>query len=348
MTLPSIEDLGGTVRWVTAEDGAKLRTASFPAKLTGRGKARTVAKGRILFLTGFSEFIEKHLETIGELQGRGFQVFTLDWRGQGLSTRMLSNRSKGHVDEFGRFMEDLEVVLRETVPPGPITLMGHSMGGHLALRLAQERPARIARAVLVAPMIDILLPPFVHSLARMAALGMSWVGLNDHYAPGAQDYGPWREEFAGNILTSDRARFDQAGAYVRANPDLGIGGPTIGWVRAAFSSIDETRAAGYAEGILAPILIVGAGRDQLVDTSALAPLAHRLPRVRLVMIEDAMHEILKERDEIRARFWEAFDTFIEDTGRDVSAIPETQGQEPDVSGTETAQGESVDGRAAEA
>jgi len=343
MIPPAIEDLGGIVRWVEAEDGAKLRTASFPAKLTGRGKARTVAKGRILFLTGFSEFIEKHLETIGELQGRGFQVFTLDWRGQGLSTRMLPNRSKGHVDDFGRFMEDLEVVLRETVPHGPITLMGHSMGGHLALRLAQERPARISRGVLIAPMIDILLPPFVHSLARMAALGMSWVGLNDHYAPGAQDYGPWREEFAGNILTSDRGRFEQSAAYMRGNPDLGIGGPTIGWVRAAFNSIDETRAAGYAEGILAPILIVGAGRDQLVDTSALAPLAHRLPRVRLVVIEDSMHEILKERDEIRARFWEAFDTFIEDTGKDAPAT-----EEPGANGTDTAQGEKGDDRAAQA
>jgi lysophospholipase len=306
MSVPTIESQGGTVLWVEADDGARLRTASFPAKGAGDGK--------LLFLTGFSEFIEKHLETIADFQQRGFAVWTMDWRGQGLSDRSLGNRDKGHIADFDRFLADLDIVLAETVPHAPLTLVGHSMGGHLALRLAHDRPARIARAVLVAPMIDLVLPPGTHGLAHLAAIGLSLFGLADHYVPGGQDYGPWREQFEGNILTSDRRRFMAAAAQVNANRELGIGGPTFGWVRAAFRSIGEVRSYGYLEGVYAPTLVIGAGRDALVDTEAARALVRRLPRGRFVLVEDALHEILQERDDLRDRFWRAFDAFVAETG----------------------------------
>ena len=306
MTVPTIEDQGGTVRWLEADDGTRLRTAAFPAKGAG--------EGRLLFLTGFSEFIEKHLESIGEWQARGFAVWTMDWRGQGLSDRPLDNPDKGHVEDFDRFLGDLDLLLAEVVPHAPITLVGHSMGGHLALRLAHDRPARIARLVLIAPMIELVLPMGTHGLAQLATLGLSWFGFDDHYAPGGQDYGQWRETFEGNILTSDRARFEATVAQIRANRALGIGAPTIGWGRAAFRSIDEIRSSGYVEAVFAPTLVVGAGRDALVDTDAAKALMRRLPRGRFLVIEDALHEILQERDEIRARFWRAFDGFVSETG----------------------------------
>lgn len=308
MSVPSIEDQGGVVRWLEAEDGARLRTASFPA--TGPGDRR------LLFLTGFSEFIEKHLETIADFQKRGFAVWTLDWRGQGLSERSLSNRDKGHIADFDRFLADIDIFLAEDVPHGPLTLVGHSMGGHLALRLAHDRPARIARAVLVAPMIDLVLPPGTHGLAHLAAVGLSWVGFDEHYVPGGQDYGAWREQFEGNILTSDRQRFMRTAEQVHANRALGIGGPTYGWLTAAFRSIGEIRSYGYVEGVYAPTMIVGAGLDALVDTEAARALVRRLPHGRFVVIEEALHEILQERDDLRNRFWRAFDRFVEETDLD--------------------------------
>ena len=311
MTVPTIESQGGTVRWLEADDGTKLRTAAFPPK-GPKGKANN--QGRLFFLSGFSEFIEKHLESIADWQTRGFAVWTMDWRGQGLSDRPLENRDKGHIADFDRFLADLDLVLAEVGQHAPITLVGHSMGGHLALRLAHDRPARIARLVLIAPMIDLVLPMGTHGLAQIATLGLSWFGFDDHYVPGGQDYGLWRETFEGNILTSDRARFERTVAQVRTNRQLGIGAPTIGWTRAAFRSIDEVRQSGYVEGVFAPTLVVGAGRDALVDTDAAKALMRRLPRGRFLVIEEALHEILQERDEIRARFWQAFDGFIEETG----------------------------------
>ena len=42
----------------------------------------------------------------------------------------------------------------------------------------------------------------------------------------------------------------------------------------------------------------------------LTAFAKRLPHARYVEFEDAEHEILMERDDIRARFWREFDAFV--------------------------------------
>ncbi len=56
--------------------------------------------GSIILLSGRTEFMEKYTETIGILNQKGFDVYSFDWRGQGLSTRMLANMHKGFVYVF--------------------------------------------------------------------------------------------------------------------------------------------------------------------------------------------------------------------------------------------------------
>ena len=48
---------------------------------------------------------------------------------------------------IGDHVLDLAAVLDATVPDGPIILVGHSMGGFLALHLAALRPDKVAAAV---------------------------------------------------------------------------------------------------------------------------------------------------------------------------------------------------------
>ena len=64
-------------RTICGRDGDRLRTAIFDAA------PGTPRRGVCVLLNGQTEFIEKYDEVIGELQGRGFAVATLDWRGQG-------------------------------------------------------------------------------------------------------------------------------------------------------------------------------------------------------------------------------------------------------------------------
>jgi lysophospholipase len=61
--------------------------------------------------------------------------------------------------------------------------------------------------------------------------------------------------------------------------------------------------------IALPILIVGAGSDPVCGTSATERFAARLRAGHILVLPDARHEILSERDAIREDFWAAFDAF---------------------------------------
>ena len=55
-----------------------------------------------------------------------------------------------------------------------------------------------------------------------------------------------------------------------------------------------------------------AGRDRIVKTGAIREFARRMPHATYVEIADAEHEILMENDQVRGRFWSAFDSFVEE------------------------------------
>src|SRR6476619_2338838 len=110
--------------WLAGQ-GARLRYACWNA-------SGTATRGTVVVLTGRGEFIEKYsTEVVGELLGRGFAVIALDWRGQGLSDRMLADRNKGHIDTFATYVADLQLFLDKVVvpvAPRPVLALCHSMG----------------------------------------------------------------------------------------------------------------------------------------------------------------------------------------------------------------------------
>lgn len=300
MSIPdTIEEAGGETRWIDRPDGMKLRSARF-------GPAGP--SGWCVFLPGYTEFIEKHLETVGNLRARGFGVVCLDWRGQGLSGRALPDRSKGHVDSFDTHLTDLDAVIADAglEEVGPLTVIGHSMGGHLAIWYCRRHPERVLRAVSIAPMIGVAaLKPSIGSLLAVFCA----VGLSGRYVFGGSPYGPRRRQFEGNKLTKDQTRFDRVHRLIETNPELAVADPTFGWARAAWRSIQLTHRPGWFEAIGTPILVALAGRDRIVDNAATERAILRLPNVTEVRIEDAEHEILGEIDPIRDQLWAAVDRF---------------------------------------
>jgi lysophospholipase len=118
------------------------------------------------------------------------------------------------------------------------------------------------------------------------------------------------KKFAGNILSSDRLRFERTAQIVAACPALRIGDPTIGWVYAAYQLMDRLTEPGFAERIKVPILMLAAGDERLVSTPAVENLAKRIKNAMCLVLPGARHEIMMERPEVRAKFWAAFDAFI--------------------------------------
>jgi lysophospholipase len=268
--------------------------------------------GSIILLSGRTEFMEKYTETIGILNQKGFDVYSFDWRGQGLSTRMLANMHKGFVENYDNYINDLYMFFRKIVQPevvSPVIILAHSMGGHISLRFIHDHPEIADGAILLAPMIDILTSPFPKWLARLIVRVSDKAGLDHSYAIGSGDYDPDDEKFEGNSLTSDPERFMDKKKAIAENPDLALGGVTYGWLAATFESIDILTEPVFAEKILIPILIVSAGADKIVSIEAQKAICSLMNNCRLFEISGARHEILQETDVVQSIFWDEFERF---------------------------------------
>jgi lysophospholipase len=298
--------LHGTDVFVTA-DGTSIRYGIWRCD-------RPEPKGSVLVLNGRKEFLEKYHETIRDLNGKRYDVYSLDWRGQGLSQRLLADSVKGHIQDYGDYLQDLEGFFSQVVDPdarSPRILLAHSMGAHIVLRYLHDHPAAVEKAILIAPMIDIGLSPFVKWMVKMLSGVAVKTGFAACFAPGAKDRNPLKRTFEKNPLTSDPVRYRVEIQAVTAHPALLVGGMTFGWLAATFDSIRVLRQPGFAERISTPVLIIAGQLDRVVSYQAQAVLCSRMPRCRLEVIQAARHEVLMETDRIRAEAWKLIDDFLD-------------------------------------
>ncbi len=295
---------GGKFDFLTTTDGIGLRYAQWSTR-------KKLVLGTILVLQGRREFIEKYYETIADLLSRGFNVTTLDWRGQGLSDRLLDDRNKGYIEDFSQYTSDLDQLIHQVILPGnerPLFILGHSMGGHIALRYMHDHPKVIDRAILTAPMIDIELGPMA-AIARLIVSTMTSLGRSSAYAISQGAYSVEGRTQEATLLSSDPERLKIEVEQCRKHPDLALGGVTYGWLKAAFRSVALLRTMGYPQAIKTPTLIVTAGMDKVVSNAAHESFAKKLWNGEHKVIHGARHEILMERDDFRDQFWTLFDHF---------------------------------------
>lgn len=290
---------GASVEDITAADSAKLRAAFFPAKNP---------RGTVVLVTGWSEFIEKYFETVRDLNARGLNVAMMDWRGQGLSDRDSARAVKWN-GYFQTLKNDLRDFTEQHVKPrfaGPYILMTHSMGGMPGLMLLADGYEGFSRAVLCAPMTR-LFPEAQNKVMAFAAATACTLGFACNETARSKDHS---ENFDGNIFTSDKARHARFRDLKLAAPEAASTTPTYGWVNAAMKETATLHAPGALAGVTIPVLIVSAGAEQQIDGADHKIIADASDMISLEIIPGALHEIMMERDSIRALYFKAFDDFV--------------------------------------
>jgi lysophospholipase len=290
---------GMIAAWATGAGGVKLRVAL----LAPPGKAR----GSVIVSPGRTESLEKYFETAGDLAARGWCVLIHDWRGQGLSQRLLHDRLRGHADGFDDFAADYAAILDlyQDRLPKPWVMVGHSMGGCLNLLTLARGEDRFAAAVFSAPMLGLNLSRINRVASGPLSRLLHSFGLGGSYVMG-QATSPWAT-FPNNRLTHDPVRYARQFALVQQHPDLALGGPTWGWLDSAIRCMAYLRATPALAEIEIPVTMLSAQADLIVDNAAQAAAAARLPHGKLVAVDGAFHEILQETDERRAVFRREFD-----------------------------------------
>ena len=300
-----MESFDTAIRYETTPDGPRIRIGHWPSDNGGNR--------RIVLCHGRTEFLEKYTETIGELAARGFEVWSMDWRGQGASDRALKNPYKGHIDRFESYIADLawffDTIIGLSDGDGETLLMAHSMGGHITLRAVLEGRVKPDRFILSAPMIGLPVAGIGRPAITALSRAMTGIGLGGRYVVGTGDYDPARVKFDGNPLTGDRTRFNAIHAAIAANPVMALGGPTFGWLNATLQSVRVLRSLSQASPRTCPTLLFTAMADTVVSVTAQTEMGAALPDCEQVQVIDARHEILHETDAIRQQFWGAFDEF---------------------------------------
>ena len=289
---------GAEEHWLEGRGGVKVRVLTAPA-------LEATPRGSVIVAPGRTEFIEKYFEVLRELQTRGFAVFCIDWRGQGLSGREVENGLKGHFASFDDPVNDLSTALKLLAAklPRPHIGLAHSMGGAILLRALQTRRVELDAAAFTAPMWGIA---GLTDMAKKYARFMVSLGAGGQFAPSVEK--KWkRENFKKNPVTHDKERHARCQGLVAEEPRLALAGPTIGWVAAASDATEAFLTPGGLAHVRIPILVATAGEEQLVDNTSHGLVLEQLPDAQHITIAGAKHEILMETDALRGQFWTAFD-----------------------------------------
>ncbi|KQN93986.1 lysophospholipase [Sphingomonas sp. Leaf231] len=305
----------------TTDPAARRRTLPADARITfdpaasdgwplRRFSRAGAGRGALMFQGGRGDVFEKYLEALGDWHDRGWAVTAFDWRGQGGSGRLCADPHVGHCDDFAPWIDDLAGVWRAWTArhDGPHVIVGHSMGGYLALRALLDGVIRADAVVLVAPMLGLRSPVGAWVGGRVART------MRRHGDPARP---AWKShERPGRLarqalLTADDARYADEAWWLDANPVLRLGPPSWAWLDEAFVATARLRADPALATLTTPVLMLVAEDDRLVDPRAAAQVAGRLPDATLVQFgKGAAHELLREADPVRGRAMAAIDDFL--------------------------------------
>ena len=291
---------GGEAYWRKCADNTRIRVALW----RGEG-AETV-----LIFPGRTEYIEKYGPAAREFVARGYSVAIIDWRGQGLSDRHATRPQMGWVKDFSDYQQDIDAMLATVVEAGlpkPTVLLSHSMGGAIGLRALLNR-LDVEKAIFSAPMWGIYVEPKLRIVASLVSRFCRVLGMGARYVPssGPTNYVE-KQKFEGNVLTNDADTYKWLQTHLSKHPDLGLGGPSCQWYNRAVCECAELRKDAPAPH---EALVFLGTQEAIVDSGSIKDIMAEWSNGKLVIVEDAQHEILMEKPAILKQFWQEVDQFI--------------------------------------
>src|SRR6266542_1235443 len=159
------------------------------------GEVRAV----LLVAHGYAEHSGRYGNLVEAMVPRGFALYALDHRGHGRS-----EGPRGHVGRFAEFIADLHA-LRVRAEEGqrgkPLVVLGHSMGGLIAIRYLLFHASGVAGAVLSSPALGILNEPA--RALRWVARILSWIAPRTSFQSNVEPEFLSRDPAVGRAYADD-------------------------------------------------------------------------------------------------------------------------------------------------
>lgn len=229
------------------------------------------AKAAVVISHGWSEHVGRYLSLINWLNEQGYAVYALDHRGHGKS-----EGKRGHVRRWTDYARDLEL-LRSRVKPEKQYLLGHSMGGMIAIVHALEFPEQFSAMALSGPASDvsIAVPKIQQIIGNTMSSWMPRLTIKNDIDP--------------SVVCSDPA---VVADYV--SDPFTHGKVTARWFSEYMKIIKRVKQD--ASLIRTPLGIWHGEGDVLVEPWVSEEFYNRLttPHRKRTIVTDALHEILLE------------------------------------------------------
>ena len=231
----------------------------------------------------------------------GFEVLAIDQRGHGNST---SGRAGFGSRQLGN---DLSQVF-ETLDIQAVCLAGHSMGAMAAMGFAAVETRRFNERV--QSFVSVASTGATDTALQAAALRLGGIKIPKRLSQIAAN----RLRVIAGLSVFGKSpslnMIDEAIASFRKCPE-----PVRGAATKALADHDVLKELATLE---APSLVIGAGRDRLIDIDQVQELFQTLPNSRLTVYPDAGHMVIWERHvEVAAEIVEFVHSMVE------SPIPTT-------------------------
>ena len=168
-------------------------------------------------------------------------------------------------------------------------LLGWSLGGMVALRLAMRHSARIEKLVLVSTTPKFVASPDWPSAMQPAVLEHFAARLREDYPATVREF--LTLQVRGDEHAHEALRILRRRVLVAGEPDSAA-------LRIGLEILRQTDLRTDLPRIRTPVLVIAGERDALVPAAASAALATALPQARAHLIERAAHApFLSHRDE---------------------------------------------------
>ena len=250
----------------------------------------TTPRGAVVLVHGLAEHCGRYGELVGRLTGLGLAVHAMDHRGHGHSPgpRAMIGRFRWLADDVHARIEHA----RAAHPGVPLFVIGHSMGGAIALETLLSDPMPLAGLVLSAPALgaDSAVPVLQVAMARLLSRIAPCVG----------------------VLRLPAAAISRDPAVVRAyelDPLVYRGAIPA---RTAVELLDAMQGfAARAPALRVPTLVLHGTADRLVPIAHAEPVWQALGSTDLTVhrYEGLYHEVFNEPE--RARVYADLEAWLE-------------------------------------